>query len=164
MPELLKGIENAMARVGETATPPATLTVLTPGIDEALNPLLVEIGRASSVKISRLSASEFLLTIGHHDGSVSLRRLSKELDVVEVRTLWTREGVHDGSVSSVGFLGEMQVVNGGMDKKVCMFPIDHSDNSEIRQMRLSIDCRGVMYTGAKRDQERDRLAELSSNS
>ena len=113
--------------------------------------------------MARSSDQHILIATGHHNGTISLRDLTDEPHGPGIRERWKRP-IHDGRVTTLSFVGEDYLASGGLDKAVCLSPIEAGSDQEhdIRRLHLSIRCSGIIYTDVRGPNEQARLSELST--
>lgn len=111
-----------------------------------------------------------LLAAGHHDGSVSLTRLSPaDLGAAVLRL--TRR-LHAGPVTGIHLDTEEQVITGSTDRTVGVTPLSAfqpntpaSENAEPAGQRLylTLRCQGVRFAGVRTEREQEKLRRYAES-
>jgi hypothetical protein len=123
----------------------------------------------------RADGNGAVLAAGHHDGSVSLTRLSPR-DTAVAGPQWTHH-VHDGPVTDICFDAEEQVITGSTDRTVCVIPVpairsgssgrdgDHADGDHsLQRLHLTLRCQGVRFDGVRTEREQEKLRRYAESS
>ena len=118
----------------------------------------------------RVDGDGVLVAAGHHDGSVSLTRLSTTDSsvVVPQRT----SSLHDSSVTDIVLDAEEQMITGSMDRSVCVTPVSAigSDSlpaneveSAVQRLHLTLRCKGVRFDGVRTEREQEKLRRYAES-
>lgn len=124
----------------------------------------LEVGRTSCLDLGLTRDGDVLLALGQHDGQVRVDRFAgTALD--GPGTLWQR-GLHAGTVTAIAFGEHGQLMTGGADRRVCIVrsAIDGPGPSGqcVRQLHLTLRCRGVKVDGVRTEREQQRLRQHAS--
>jgi hypothetical protein len=118
----------------------------------------------------RADGNGVLLAAGHHDGSVSITRLSPA-PTGQVAPQWTRL-LHDGPVTDIFLDTEEQVITGSTDRTVCVTPLSaiqsdasaaHRAESVVQRLYLTLRCKGVRFDGVRTEREQEKLRRYAES-
>ncbi|MEU5554074.1 N-6 DNA methylase [Micromonospora sp. NPDC047793] len=124
----------------------------------------LDIGRTSCLDLALTRDGVVLLGSGKHDGRVQVDRLAATAHAGS-GILWQR-GLHDGTVTTIAFDDRGQLMTGGADRRVRIVPsaIDGPGPSgrSVRQLHLTLRCRGAKVDGVRTEREQQRLRQHTS--
>jgi hypothetical protein len=73
--------------------------------------------------------------------------------------------VHTGTVTTISFGEDGQIVSGGIDRAICIIPIPSAqpgaEEPQIRRLSLTLRCKNVRFTGVRTEHEQQKLREWS---
>jgi hypothetical protein len=124
--------------------------------------------RAVACLAVRTKGDGALLAAGHHDGTVSLTRLSPADtgDTAPQRTC----RLHDGPVTDILLNEEEQLITGSTDRSVCVTPLSaiRSDSTAAdepqpagHRLHLTLRGKGVRFDGVRTEREQEKLRQYA---
>ena len=129
---------------------------------EILIPRETKITCLTSCSIKK-SSDEYFIGVGQYNGNVQLWRVIlskwKIEKLLEIRS-------HEKIVKDIAFIDDERIISGGFDKKLQLLKFSHNGQikSEVRELKIYLQCQGIKVDGVVRDMERKKLEELSLNS
>jgi Pentapeptide repeats (8 copies)/NACHT domain/C-5 cytosine-specific DNA methylase len=112
----------------------------------------------------RIEQDAILVATGHQDGTVGLTTVlpvGQEGGIAPPK----RHRVHAGTVTTISFGEDGQIISGGIDRAVCVMPTPetHPDATEpqIRRLCLTLRCQNVRFAGMRTEREQQKLREWS---
>jgi site-specific DNA-cytosine methylase len=112
----------------------------------------------------RIDQDAILVATGHQDGTVSLTTVppvGQEGGIAAPQ----RHRVHAGTVTTISFGGDSQIVSGGIDRAICVMPTPDmhpgATEPQIRRLCLTLRCENVRFAGVRTEREQQKLREWS---
>lgn len=125
----------------------------------------LEISRTSCLSLGLTRDGDVLLALGQHDGQVRVHRLTGTAVNGPGIVLWQR-GLHTGTVTALTFGDRGQLIAGGIDRRVCIVPSAENGpgpaGQSVRQLHLTLRCKGVKADGVRTEREQQRLRQHAS--
>jgi hypothetical protein len=105
-----------------------------------------------------------LVATGHQDGTVAVTAvLTADQDGRIVPS--KRHRVHSGTVTTISFGEDAQIISGGIDRAICVTPAPSTQHSakepQIRRLSLTLRCKNVRFAGVRTESEQQKLREWS---
>jgi hypothetical protein len=106
-----------------------------------------------------------LVAVGHHDGSVSLAKVTTAGSNDEITSVWSYR-LHSSAVATLLFGDNDQMITGSTDRTICVTPIVSTQLSgelHIQRLHLTLRCRNVQFTGVRTEREQEKLRQYSTS-
>jgi hypothetical protein len=105
-----------------------------------------------------------LVATGHQDGTVAVTAVltaDQNGRIVPSK----RHRVHSGTVTTISFGEDAQIISGGVDRAICVTPAPSTQHSakepQIRRLSLTLCCKNVRFAGVRTENEQHKLREWS---
>jgi type I restriction-modification system DNA methylase subunit len=124
-----------------------------------------DVGGISCLGLGLSRDGHVLLALGQHDGQVRIARFTSTPVGSPGTVLW-QSGLHAGTVTTIAFGDRGQLITGGADRTVCIVPSAEVgpalSGPPVRQLHLTLRCRGVKTDGVRTEREQQRLRQYAS--